>query len=281
MRKLKIFMTLWMIFLAAKISYAAPYLQQKTTDSKTKKVIKDPRPVTPTGLGFSLGVWMNPNFSGITQTGGGTLISLNHNLGFTNQTLFIPKIWYRWRHGQILDLSYAEIQQTVAQKLNAPETFQGLSFPEGEPETSNMDIKWADLTYEYPIYYDTYPPVNRYLNVVLDMKYLQGAFNMTNSLGETSAHPPIYVVFPLIGLHGKFKIAKRTTAEFKTEGIMAGFEDAVGYSYDLQAGLTYRFAKQVGLSAKYRNFDFYNRDASDNIFSFRLYGPEINLVVDF
>jgi hypothetical protein len=260
-----------MFFAAARISWGSSLDQPSS-----------PHPVTPTGFGFSLSVWMNPNFSGITTAGGGgTSISLNHNLGLGGQSLLIPKIWYRFPHGQILDFSFTQIQQTAAQDLNAPETFQGLFFPQGKPESSNMDLFWGDLSYEYPIYYDTYPPVQQYLNVVLDMKYLQGNFTMTNDLGETTAHPPIYVVFPQLGLHGKFRIARRTTAEFKTVGIMAGFEDAVGYSYDLEGGFTYRFSNQVGLRAEYRNFDFYNRDAFGNTFAFRLYGPQLTLGVDF
>src|SRR5579864_4301410 len=93
----------------------------------------DQEAITPTGFGFSIGDWISPNFSGITKQGlGGTEISLNHNLGFTSQSIFVPHLWYRWSHGQIFDLRYSQYNQTVTTTMNAPEVFGSIVLVPGE-----------------------------------------------------------------------------------------------------------------------------------------------------
>jgi hypothetical protein len=248
-----------------------------------KLALADPiEDVTPTGIGFSMGVWVSPNFSGFVKAGaGGTLISLRDNLGLANQTFLVPEIWWRFSHGQILDFRYSQMNETVTQTLSAPQTFEGIFFPSGQPATTHLELQWGDLSYELPIYYDTFPPQKDYLNVVADLKILRGVFTITNGNGSLGEHNPIAVPFPELGLHGKFRVGDGTALEFKTTGIFAGFEDAVGYSYDLEGGVTQFFGRNVELGAKYRNFTFYNRDASGNIFSFRFYGPELDAKVYF
>lgn len=234
--------------------------------------------VTPTGFGFGLGVWIGA-FSGVTQTGTAeSNISLTKNLGIADSdAIVVPELWYRFGHGQILDFRYADLGQTVTETLPQSLTFENNLYPKGSPETTNMNMQWADLTYEYPVWSDKFPPESDYLNLIGDVKVLTGTFTMTDDLdGVTLSRAPIPAVYPEFGVHGKFSITRDTAVEFKAAGILAGLEDSVGYSYDLEAGVTHYFFPGFQMDLKYRNFTFYNRDSNYNIFGFRLSGPEID-----
>jgi len=238
---------------------------------------------TPTGFGISGGVWISPNLSGQTKSGvAGTEISLRSNLGLTNQTILVPHFYYRWAHGQIFDFRYDQFSETMTTALNVPESFQGISFPAGRAVTTNMKVQWADLSYELPIAYDQFPPQDSYLNALVDIKAIRGTFTMTDAVtGASGVHPPITVPFPLFGLHGRYRVHNGTDFDLRLAGIRAGFEDALGWSYDLEAGVTQQVYEGISITGKYRYFTFYNRDANDNRFGFRLYGPEVDANVHF
>lgn len=233
--------------------------------------------VTPTGLGVSVGTWIQPNFSGIVKAGPqGTEISLNKNLGLTPVTLFVPEVWYRWSHGQIFDVRYTQYNQTVTSTLGVPENYQGINFLAGSQATTNFKAQWADISYELPIMYDTFPPRESYLNAVIDVVAIRGLFTMTDALGNSGTHKPITVPYPLLGLHHRMRLYRDTDLDVKALGMRFGFQDAIGWSYEFEASLTQRIYEGLSITGKYRYFTFYNRDSSDNRIGFRLYGPEVD-----
>lgn len=244
---------------------------------------KDDDAVTPTGLEISVGAWIKPTFSGIVKGGvnTGTEISLTNNLGLSSQTILVPRAMYRWAHGQIFDLRYSQYSQTATVNLNAPETFQGINFAQGASVSTRMKVQWGDISYELPIAYDVFPPRDSYLNAVVNIKAIRGTFTITDSAGRIGVHPPIIVPYPMFGLHGKARLYPETEVEFRALGIRAGFVDAIGWSYDFEAGITQKIYEGFSITGKYRYFTFYNRDATDNRFGFRLYGPEVNASYHF
>lgn len=238
--------------------------------------------VTPTGLGISVGAWINPNFSGVVKSGpNGTEASLNSNLGIRGQTMIVPHAWYRWSHGQIFDIRYQEMTRNVTTILNAPEVFQGVNFAAGTPVNTQLKLQWADLSYEIPITYDQFPPKESYLNALVTIKAIRGVFSMTNNSGQTGTHPPIAVPFPMGGFHGKYRVFQDTDFEFRAAGVRAGVLDILGWSYDLEAGVSQKLFGDFQVTGKYRYFTFYNRDSEDHRFGFRLYGPEVYAVYHF
>lgn len=250
--------------------------------SMTQAWADDMEAATPTGFGVGIGTWLNPRFSGIVKGGAsGTEISLNNNLGLPRQSMIVPHAWYRWAHGQIFDARYTQYSQVISSGLSVPENYQGASFASGSQITTTMKVQWADLAYELPIAYDEFPPEKSFLNAYLDVRAIRGTFSITDNLGHSGSHQPITVPFPLFGIHGKYQVIRDGSFEFRAAGIRAGFEDAVGWSYDLEAGFNQRLFDKVEIGAKYRYFTFYNRDSNDNRFAFRLYGPEVDVNAHF
>lgn len=233
--------------------------------------------VTPTGFGFGVGDWIQPNFSGSVQSGsGGTLIDFKSNLALPNQSMLVPHFWYRWAHGQIFDVRYQQYSQIVSTTLNAPETFQGITIPAGGTANTTIKLQWADVSYELPIAYDVFPPKDSYLNALIDVRAIRGTFILNGG-----THRPITVPFPMFGIHGKAKILNDTDVEYKIAGITAGFEDAIGTAYDAEAGVVQTLYQGISVTGKYRYSHFYNRDANNNSFWFRYYGPEVDLNFQF
>lgn len=233
--------------------------------------------VTPTGFGVSVGSWIQPNFSGIVKAGPlGTEISLNKNLGLGPVTILVPRVWYRWAHGQIFDVRFTQYSQSTTATLGVPENYQGINFTPGSVATTNFKAQWADVSYELPIMYDVFPPRDFYMNAVINIKAIRGTFNLVDAFGNSATHKPITVPFPMFGLHARAKIYQDTDIDVKALGIRAGFEDAIGWSYDFEGGITQRIYEGLSVTGKYRYFTFYNRDSNDNRLGFRLYGPEVD-----
>jgi len=239
--------------------------------------------VNPTGLDFSVGVWVNPTFAGLVSRSGGNIINLASNLGFGNQTLVVPQVSYRFNHGQILSINYNDFNATTQTVSPTNLSYSTVGFPAGTPITSNLQVQWSDINYELPIYYDTYPPKNQYLNVVLGAKIMRGTFQMTRFDGAVAAHEPITEPFPLFGLDGEFRLGSGTSAHFKLTGIYGSLENAVGSSEDIQVGFTQKFFSGLSATADYRYWNFYEviNHGTLNLFAFRLSGPQFSLDYKF
>jgi len=238
--------------------------------------------VTPSGFGVTIGAWISPTVSGSINAGGigSTSMSFKNDLGIPSQTMIVPEVYYRWDHGQILDVRYNQFNQTSTQTLANSQSFQGSSFPAGIATTANAKVQWADIVYELPIQYDQFPPHDRFLNIFLDLQPVRAQFNLTNASGASGSQT-ITLPLPLPGVHGKYRIGPDTSLEFRAAGIYVGFVDSLAWDYNLEAGINEKILNDFTLSAKYRYFTFHNRDASANVFDFSLYGPEVDLNFQF
>lgn len=237
--------------------------------------------VTPYGLGISIGYWIN-GFDGTMNAGSGsTTMSFRNDLGLPRQNLFVPEIFYRFDHGQILDLRYQQYGQTVTQSLGSPQSFQGATYPAGKATTANLNIRWADIAYEIPIQYDQFPPHDRYLNLLLDIQPIKTQLNLSNASGA-SGNQIVDLTLPLLGVHGKYRIFSDTTSlEFRAAGTFVGFVDSIVLDYNLEAGISQRILNDLDVTGKIRYFKFHDKDGFGNITDFHFFGPELDAVLQF
>lgn len=235
--------------------------------------------VDPTGFGIGLGVWMNPSFSGLVSRSGGNIINFASALGFGNQTVYVPEISYRFKHGQILSANYNSYQETTQTVAPTNLNYSTVGFPAGTNITSTLQMQWSDISYELPIYYDTYPPHNQFLNAVISVKVMRGTFQMVRYDGAVAAHEPITEPAPMFGLHGEFRLGPSTSAHFRITGIYGSLQGASGSSEDIQAGFTQKLFGDISAAADYRYWNFYQviNHGTLNLFAFRLFGPQLTV----
>lgn len=233
------------------------------------------------GFGVSIGYWISPNVSGGVSRGlSGTLMNLNSDLGFGSQSIVTPEISYRFPHGQILSANYNQIKQTVSKIAGSNLEYSGVVFPMGTSVSNALTWRWSDIAYEMPIWYDSFPPKDRFLNVVAQLKVVRGSFSMTNPAGVVAQHDPITEPFPMFGLHGEIYVAPQTSLHFRAVGIYASYQQALGYDVEFQGGITQEFYKGISATADFRYDDFHNsifHGGETNVFSLRIYGPQVSI----
>lgn len=237
--------------------------------------------VSPTGFNVGVGAWISPNFSGLSKSTGGTEMSLNHNLGFTTQTLIVPELSYRWAHGQILTFNYQSYNQTAITNLNVPESFQGITFAAGARAMSTTKLQWSNVNYELPVVYDHFPPHNYFLNAVAGIRFLNGSFTMSDAFGNTGTHSYFSTPLPEVGIHGRYRVHGGTDVELKLTGFRVGFVDSTTWLYDIEAGVNQKLFDLLTLTGKYRFSTFYDVDGNNNVFQYRFYGPEVDASAHF
>lgn len=238
------------------------------------------------GFGASVGYWIDPSLSGTvervdTVTGKTYPLSLKGDLGFGDQSIVTPELWYRFNHGQLFRITYNQLDETAEASDSGPFLFSGVSFPAHTPMTSHLSMEWSDITYEMPIFYDSFPPKQNFLDAVFGVEALRGAFSITRFDGTVAQHAPITEPVPSVGLHGEFRVARGTDLFFRTTGVYVTFEKALGWQTNLEGGVDERIAGGLSATAEYRYFNFYNIDSTNDIFAVRLYGPQLSLNYKF
>jgi hypothetical protein len=162
-----------------------------------------------------------------------------------------------------------------------PGVFEGINFNAGDRAISNVRYSWMELSYEFPIWYDRFPPHNSFLNAVGAIKGISGNFTMGDAFGHTGTHAKFAMPLPEVGFHGRVRIQGETDFEFRAVGLRTGFVDSAASNLDLEAGINQKFFDRFTVTGKYRYSNFRNRDADDNRFQIRFLGPEVDANVHF
>lgn len=197
-------------------------------------------------LPLELGAYAwQPEYDGNIRVDNGTA-DINDGLGFDDDSA--AAIYLVWRHDHsklpVLKLQYTRIDTSAHGAALTDFTLNGVSFPDGTPLATDLDLSHLDATFFYPLLEGRFA-----VDLGFAFRWIDGSLELTS--GDANANKKIEATLPLIYAAGRANLPRNFYIGADVAGISADGQSLLDYR--VNAG--WHSQQGLGLEIGLRHFD--------------------------